>query len=190
MVTLIFATHEEAHETLNTTQAKKVATAFENELYTCQHGKILICGMGPKKTEEALRRHIDQMDAIVNIGIAGGLRTTISTCQLYPIASATMQMNQSSFHEIALQETGLKLITEHSPICDPKKRDRLSEAYDLVDMEGYIIAKIAKKHKKPCRLYKLVSDYCTPTMSDEIRRKLPELSMRLAYHANQIMLTK
>ena len=143
--------------------------------------------MGPKKTEAALLRHIEHMDTIVNIGIAGGLRTTISTSHLHPVASAAMLQNQGSFHEIALQKEGLKLITEHSPLCDIQKRDRLSAAYDLVDMEGYIIAKIAKKHKKRCRLYKLVSDYCTPTMSEEIRKKLPELSLRLSYHVSQIM---
>jgi len=174
---ILFATLQEAEVTLSTLNAEKIT----QELYKSANGHILITGMGMQHTEKMLLNYIHLFDDFLNMGIAGALKTDIVQDTLLQIRAVSSQEST-----IELQEAGLHLFTHHEPLHDPNERDRLAEVHDLVDMEGYTIAKLCKAHKKSCRLYKIVSDFCTKTTSEEIRQALPKLSKQLAAHVSAL----
>lgn len=173
MNTLIaFATYLEAACTIK----QMAATQIDEHLFEAKPYRIVITGMGPDVTERTLQRHIHDADLILNFGITGALREGFTVGALHEIKEVS-----DGATTIYLQDTGMKLYTMASPLHDPELRDHLGKSHDFVDMEGHAIAKVAKQHKKGCRLYKMVSDFCTKTTSAEIRARLPLLSELLFY---------
>jgi nucleoside phosphorylase len=177
---IIFATEQEAQDTLKIADAKKTQNV---KLYDFAKGHILICGMGPKATEESIKNHIQHYDLIVNFGIVGALREDISSHEIHMVST----VSNDTFHKIKLQNEGLRLLTVTEPLHDKEKRDAFSSDFDLVDMEGYVIAQYAAQHKKPCKMYKIISDFCKAGGPEEIKAKLPALSQKLSDHFSHII---
>lgn len=171
-VLIAFATYLEAAFTIK----QMAASQIDEHLFECIPYKIVITGMGPDVTTRTLAKYIHNADLILNFGIVGALREGFIVGSLHPIKEVS---NGST--TIYLQDAGMKLYTMTSPLHDPELRDHLGKSHDLVDMEGHAIANVTKQHKKGCRLYKMVSDFCTETTSAEIREKLPRLSELLFY---------
>lgn len=168
---IVFATHLEAAESLKATKA----IARSDEFYSFDKGDILISGMGLELTEKTLARFIEKADRIVNLGIAGALREDIAIGSLHTIRF----VSHESFEKITIQENGMRLLSVKNPLFDLKDRDLNSYHYDLVDMEGYAIAKLAQQYAKPCTFYKIVSDHCSNDGPSLIKQRLPALSKEL-----------
>ncbi len=180
---ITFATIEEAQATLTTFQAKEVEVNF----YSSFIGNILITGMGPEKTKASLLRYLDKADHFINFGIAGALQDDVSsTTLLHQIAQVT---DEKTLDCIDLLETGLHLLTVDAPLYDTQKRDLFAQRHHLVDMEGYVIAKLAKRNKKRCSLYKLVSDFCNESTHEDIMNNLSTHSQTLAQEIEKLSLT-
>ena len=178
---ITFATIAEAEATLTTFQAKEVETNF----YSSTLGNILITGMGPEKTHASVLRYIDKADHFINFGIAGALREDVnSTTFLHQISQVT---DENTLECISLLATGFHLLTVDEPLYDTKKRDRFAQHHHLVDMEGYVIAKLAKSNKKRCSIYKIVSDFCNENTHEEIMKKLSIHSYTLAQEIKKIL---
>lgn len=175
---ILFATVKEAEASLKMLQAELITES----LYKYSQGHILITGMGMEATQCTLSQFSDHFDECINLGIAGGLRKEMTKERLYPIARAASQEGQ-----IEISPDGFHLYTHHSPLHDPRERDRLGREHHLVDMEGYTIAKWCQIHDKRCSLFKIVSDFCTETTSDEIRAALPALSNTLSQQLQQLL---
>lgn len=72
------------------------------------------------------------------------------------------------------------LITSDVPIHESCIRnDLILEGHDLVDMEGYAIAHLAKSLGIPCVLWKIVSDFSQPGGPDLIRRNQAYLAEKI-----------
>ncbi|MDB6081656.1 MAG: putative purine nucleoside phosphorylase [Chlamydiia bacterium] len=178
---ITFATLKEADETLKLAQAQKIS----DFLFACEEGHILITGMGPQATKITLERFIDRAERVINFGIAGALRNDIALHSFHPIMLAAHESSTITF-----QKEGSRLLTLSAPLHDVTERDRLSQSFDLVDMEGHAIVDLAQQKNKPCLLFKLVSDHCSHTTSKEIRQRLPELSKKLAHYYAQYIKKK
>jgi nucleoside phosphorylase len=164
MSTLItFATEKEAACSLHTL----AAIPIDQNRYRYANGEILITGMGPLKTEQSLKNYTADFDKIINIGIAGALKKEIAADSWHAIKSTSH--NDAN---LQLAETGVKLLTLSYPLHDMQERDRHSQHFDLVDMEGHIVARFALQKGRPCQLFKLVSDYCTPNTTEVIMKRL------------------
>lgn len=179
---IIFATLMEAEAALVLFQAKEIEAGF----YSSSIGNILITGMGSKKTKETLLRYSDKTDHFINFGIAGALRKEVNSSHFHEIAQVS---GETASDCIQLQPDGLHLLTVNKPLYDAKKRDQLAQHHDLVDMEGYVIAKLAKSQNKRCSLYKMVSDFCDQNTQSDIMKKLPFLSQALAEQIDHLRLS-
>jgi len=131
---------------------------------------VLLTGMGKINAAASLATVLAQGERpseIVNLGTAGALR---------PGWSGTHEVAQVLQHDIdtpvlkaltgktygaaiTLRDTaGPTLATGDLFVSDPVARDRLAQSADLVDMEGYAIATVARRAGVPVRLVKHVSD--------------------------------
>lgn len=168
-ILIVFATYEEANPTL---KALEASSSNQKDLFTVSNGYILITGMGMLAAASQTALHLPLVQEVWNFGIAGALRDDLpigTICQIHSVSKLyilpenadayTMDMTKNIFPVFSLASKGVKLISSDFPIHQPNVRAQLAKNYQIVDMEGYGIAFAAAQAKKPCRLWKLVSDF-------------------------------
>lgn len=126
---------------------------------------ILICGIGPHRARESLLKVIDQYDEVWNLGLAGAKRGEIG--EICSIGSVFSDEGRIELGE------GKELYTSPRPIWG-----RPFEG-DLVDMEGYAIAKVCQEEGVPCKLWKIISDHAQAEGRPLLRERLDELALKL-----------
>lgn len=170
-----FATLEEAQASITRTNASPYQGHFR---FT--DNLILITGIGPFAAYTQASPFIKQASALYNFGIAGALHPEIAPCTCVEVATVSKlkwhPKNPTLTESIALSGT-LKLCTLDFPLHET---NFLKEDFDLVDMEGYALAYLAKEHQVPIKLIKIVSDHCTENTSSDIQKNLKILSEHLA----------
>jgi hypothetical protein len=167
--TLIFATEKEACCTIERLEGRK-----ENDhCYAIEDGKLCIIGMGTKDLTPFIP-YFESADIILNAGLAGSLSKRLPRESFHRIR--TVSYGQTT---LQLAEAGAALTTRDTPLHS------YQEGIELVDMEGFHIAALARQLGKPCALYKIVSDLCDEQSSEEIRSRLPKLSLALAHYMNE-----
>jgi adenosylhomocysteine nucleosidase len=131
---------------------------------------VLITGMGKVNAAAALAGVLacGPLPAeVVNLGTAGALRPgldgrthLIGTVLQHDLDTAVLHLltGHSSGGPLELAAEGPALATGDLFVSDPAARDRLAERADLVDMEGYALASVARRYGVPIRLVKHVSD--------------------------------
>lgn len=186
MKVITFATIEEAAESLDAFNAKSIKPG----LYTSDIGLLAITGIGSFAAYTAIRQLSTTFESVVNIGLAGSLRKDLELGSIHPITcckkhlwhpkgqSAAQNCLAASLQEIALTAQGLRLTTVDFPLYEAPSE--LVNTSDLVDMEGYGLASGVLDLGKTCTLYKLVSDYCTPTSGSIIKNNISEYSRKIA----------
>lgn len=179
---ITFATFEEAEATLQLFNAKNLKPG----LYESDIGFIAITGIGPFAAFHTLQRL--EFDEIINIGLAGSLREDLTLGSIHPIATckkhlwhprgieAAQHSLASSCSTLHLNKEGLHLSTVDFPLHG---NHHLFDC-DLIDMEGYSVALLASIKQKPCKLYKLISDYCNKDTFSTIKTHLPIYSHNIA----------
>jgi len=104
--------------------------------------------------------------SIVNLGTAGALRDeitgthVISTVVQHDLDDAALfALSGLHFGEpVRLAEHGVRLVTGDAFVADESTRSRLARQAELVDMEGYAVARAAVTAGVPVTLVKQVSD--------------------------------
>lgn len=179
-----FSTYEEACQTIAQTGAK---ASGEHFVFTSESGiscAIVVTGIGPFAAYTTLEHFMDTSCSIINLGIAGAINRALKSGVVYPIAQASKlcwhPKKSSITSPQVVQASGFRLVTVDFPLRQAKTRDELQPQFDLVDMEGYAIARLAARHNKPLQLYKVVSDYCDEHTGEAIQKNLPHLSKLLA----------
>jgi nucleoside phosphorylase len=169
---LLFSTLEEAHETL----LKHHSQPVEKDLWEYPGGLIAICGWGCENAYNSTLKYGFSVDEIWNIGIAGALKCALPLGSLHQVSS----VGKSPTTLFSLSQEGLRLFSSDVPLHDATLRDQLAKHWDLVDMEGYGIALACHTLKKPCTLWKLVSDFASEGGSEIIRKHMSKNSKTLA----------
>ena len=62
-----------------------------------------------------------------------------------------------------------KLVSVETPLYEADRKRELARQYDLVDMEGYAVARVCESHEIPCILLKGVTDFGDAQASAEIK---------------------
>jgi len=168
MKTLItFATHREAEAFITHPQSNPLSPY----LFSWENALILIVGMGKEYIEERLTPLLQDDISIINIGLCGALKSDLPLGSLHQVRAVYQEGIKKP---IILSNEGVNLQTVEKPLYNPSEGQKSS--FDIVDMEGFYIASLAQKKKRPCTLYKMVSDYCTEMSSIHIAERLPYLS--------------
>lgn len=161
--------------------------------YTCEHGTIILSGMGIHYAQMAVAKYADLADEVWNLGLAGSLRGEHPIGQLFEIMSigkyvaldedldaSSKASLKFATPDLRLDNHGGRLISSDFPIHNSSHKQRLSAQWDLVDMEGYGIAFAAHSLGKKCRMWKILSDFAMPGGQELIRKHKAALSEKIA----------
>ena len=133
--------------------------------------ETVICGIGKVDAAVAvsvavLRHRGPRPPMVVNIGTAGALRPGLTGLYLpsvvrnHDISAAALRSLGYPLCDVLEVPggDGTALATGDQFVADPAVRDALAEHSDLVDMEGFAIARACAQLGAGCRLVKHVSD--------------------------------
>ncbi|NGX60884.1 MAG: Futalosine hydrolase [Chlamydiae bacterium] len=199
-ILLTFALKREAEATLQKLDAKPVPHTekplwLDGEVPTCytfSHGWILLTDIGSYAAQQAVSAYATQVDEIWNLGFAGALASThplgslvkISTVAKYlitpPLDPQSEECLNKSLPTFSLAPAGTPLVTSDFPIHSTPQKEACRCMGSLVDMEGYGVAFAASFYKKPCKIWKIVSDFASPEGRTLIRQNRHTLSELLA----------
>ena len=128
----------------------------------------LVTGAGKVNAALAVARILGEYSPsrIINMGTAGALRDGIAGTHVIGRVTQHDLDDEALFtltglhfgSPVDLEPGGLTLTTGDSFIADPAVRARLGQHADLVDMEGYAVARAAVAAGVPATLVKQVSD--------------------------------
>ena len=197
MITLLLATLEETKPLLTALQADELPNQpFATFTYAAQGsrpcGLILISGMGPANAAAAAEHAITNRGTtiLVNPGICGTLSTSAKpgeVCRVRESNDGDALLLGQSTAVLALHLDGgwkklksVRLASVTEPVFGGERRERLSAHADVVDMEGYAVARVCARHSVPCYLLKGVSDPADAAGRETLHRNLAAVSETVA----------
>lgn len=147
-----------------------VVAAHEEAEHLDSDWPILLTGIGRIRATFALTDVLARGPLpreIINIGTAGALKNVsgvhrVGHVELHDFSHSSIRRitGDTAYPPIQLNddEDCLRLATGDVFLEDPAMRRKLAKRADLVDMEGYAIAWVARRYDVPVSLIKLVSD--------------------------------
>lgn len=182
---------------------------FENEKYTIEkiagqdyyvsnHHFLFFCQEGASELTALtllLGRIYHKVEAIINLGVAGALSSSLNLGQLISVRTIygekETQQTNTKLHKqsfTSANETGLDLVTAQSRVLSTNYKQELAHFGQLVDREAYAIAKVAKLVEKPFYCYKIISDFANETVDQiEIQKKSLEHSRLLLAGISELL---
>ncbi len=199
MIALILATLAEAEPFLALLEAeKRLEKPFQTygfpPLNNRPGGLVIISGMGPDAAAEAAEYAVTARGVriLVNPGICGALSDTLIPGTFLWVTTAidgdvllqgaTVTAPPLVLHAEWPHFSPARLATVSKPVFGGPPRITLAAHADIVDMEGYAVARVAARHGVACHLLKGVSDDATDAGRGDLFRHLTEVSAGLAHH--------
>ena len=145
MIGILFATEMEAKPFLDRGETEGVVA--------------VVSGMGMEAariaTEELINKH--GCTSVINSGVCGALSNRLERGAVYRVSMVSTE------HLKAAVKVGVgfglkRLVTVEEPVFQPERRRKLSMHGELVDMEGYAVARVCDEHSIPCIMIKGVTD--------------------------------
>jgi len=157
------------HRTISPDQPLLVVALEEEATHLHVSGlPVLITGAGKVNAAVALATTLAAASPseVINLGTAGALRPGVEGTHLITMVTqhdlddaALFALTGLHFSEpIHLSTEGAVLTTGDAFIADAARRTELAAHADLVDMEGYAVARVCQTLAVPMRLVKQVSD--------------------------------
>ena len=181
----VFATNSEAEKIIENSRV------IASNLYQRDNHYIFICGVGKLAQENFLSyiqsKYVDiRCDSMINLGIAGACNDSLIFEKIYKIKTVT---REKIVINLSKNEPEKVLYTSLVPVWEKEKKlNYAHQAYDLIDMEGYFLAKICREYGLNIDLYKLVSDYCQRENKQIFREKLPHFAELLLDFYKQLII--
>ena len=159
---------------------------------------VLVTGAGKVNAAIAVASILAETSPtrVVNLGTAGALRDGMAGTHVVGSVwqhdlddAALFALSGLHFGEpVNLAESGPRLITGDVFVSDAQTRDRLAALADLVDMEGYAVARAALNAGVPVTLVKQVSDNADESAARSWRDTVDECAQALGEWANRELL--
>ncbi len=163
MIGIVFATKMEAQPFLGRGVPPGVAVA--------------VCGMGMESariaTEELIGKGATQ---IINAGVCGALNDSLKRGSVHRIS----QVSVDEASCLVVENSGLRLVTVDKPVFQPDRKKALAKQADLVDMEGFSVARVCKAHDIPCILVKGITDFGNGNGKADIKKHIAPVSEAVA----------
>lgn len=192
MIALLAATMPEAQPLLEQLGAERLPDqAFRVYRFggTAERpgGVVIISGMGPAAAADAAEHVIARhgAEAIVNFGICGAVSGAAAAGAVFAVAhvvdgdaagEGSLKLGPGAWPTLPRA----RLATVREPVFGGSRRAELAARADLVDMEGYAVARAAAGRGVPCSLIKAVSDAADDGGREALRRNIDGVSRRLA----------
>ena len=194
---ILYATIQEAHPYLVLSGAKEVP-AQPFALYELNTPPILITISGMGKVSAALaaqmliREH--NCDRILNAGVCGSLVDNVGLVpgNIRRVSSVLEEQPGPGVPADAIPCAGelwqdlpaARLVTVEQPVFDPDERRRLAAWGELVDMEGAVVARVARLYGIPWDMIKGITDTAGHGERTTLHRNLAMVSQAVAEHLN------
>ncbi len=159
---------------------------------------VLVTGVGKVNAAIAVATILSENSPseIVNLGTAGALRPDLDGIHVISRVSQHDLDDEALFDLVGLHfgepvdlgGAGLTLTTGDAFIADPGARARLAEHADLVDMEGYAIARAAIAAGVSVRIVKKISDEADSGAAKSWKASVDDCAEHLGVWAKQFLL--
>jgi len=159
---------------------------------------VLVTGAGKVNAAVAVASILggSSPSAIVNLGTAGALKPDLVGIQVISRVTqhdldddALFDLVGLHFGEpVELDGAGLTLTTGDAFISDADARERLAQQADLVDMEGYAVAKAAIAAGVPVRIVKRISDTAESEAAKSWKESVDECAEDLGAWVREFLL--
>ena len=117
--------------------------------------------------------------AIINAGVCGGLHNRVERGAVYRISTVITEELKAAVN-VGVGMGLKKLVSVETPLYEADRKRELARQYDLVDMEGYAVARVCESHEIPCVLLKGVTDFGDAQASAEIKAHIGPVSETVA----------
>ena len=116
---------------------------------------------------------------IINAGVCGALNNRLERGAVYRVSMVSMEELKAAVNVGV--GIGLKrLVSVQTPVFEPKRKKELSRYGELVDMEGYAVARVCEEHEIPCILLKGVTDFGDAAGKEDIQKHIAPVSETVA----------
>ncbi len=159
---------------------------------------VLVTGAGKVNAAIAVSMILAEHSpsSVVNLGTAGSLRDEITGTHVISSVvqhdlddAALFALSGLHFGQVIhLAEAGARLVTGDAFVADETTRARLAERADLVDMEGYAVARASLAADVPVTLVKQVSDSANEQAGRSWRQTIDACAEELGAWARQHLL--
>jgi len=165
---ILFATEMEAESFLERTRP--------------DHCIVTISGMGMEAAALATRKLIEEQGVkrVVNAGICGALDDTLvrgSVCFVSEVLTEEAPCDRVS---LAQRPHAKRLVTVDKPVFQTDRKKTLATVADLVDMEGFAIARRCQDYGIPCVLIKGITDFGDAHGKADIKKHISSASEKVA----------
>jgi len=145
--------------------------------------------MGLEAARIATEKLVEQgCTTIINAGVCGALNNRLERGAVYRVSMVSIEALKAAVNVGV--GIGLKrLVSVEEPVFDPVRKKELSKFGELVDMEGYAVARVCEAHDIPCIMIKGVTDFGDVNGKEDIREHIMPVSETVAEALFQILET-
>jgi len=143
--------------------------------------------MGLEAARIATEKLVGQgVTSIINAGVCGALNNRLERGAVYRVSMVSMEELKAAVNVGV--GIGLKrLVSVQEPVFEPERKKALSKLGDLVDMEGYAVARVCEAHSIPCILIKGVTDFGDGLGKGDIQKHITPVSETVAEAIFQVV---
>ncbi len=144
------------------------------------HCIVSISGIGMAAAHSATQKLIKEqhVERIVNAGICGTLDDTLARGSVF-FVSEVLTEDRSDSVSLQHRPQSKRLVSVNEPVFQTDRKERLAPFADLVDMEGFAIAKLCQEHGIPCVLIKGITDFGDPQGEADIKKHIALVSEKV-----------
>jgi 4-hydroxybenzoate polyprenyltransferase len=167
MIGILFATEMEAKPFLDRGEPEGAVT--------------VISGMGMEAARAAAEKLIREhgCTSVINAGVCGALNNRLERGGVYRVSMVSTEKLKAAVN-VGIGVGLKKLVTVDEPVFQAERRRELAKQGDLVDMEGYAVARVCEEHGVPCILIKGVTDFGDHNGKEDIREHIQPVSETVA----------
>ncbi|MBN2164349.1 MAG: UbiA family prenyltransferase [Pontiellaceae bacterium] len=142
--------------------------------------KTVICGMGMDAARIATEQLIEQgCTSIINAGVCGALNNRLKRGAVYRVSMVSTE-NLKTAVNVGVGIGLKRLVSVDQPVFEADRKRELSKYGDLVDMEGYAVARVCEEHEVPCIMIKGITDFGDQNGKADIQKHIGAVSETVA----------
>jgi len=142
--------------------------------------RVEISGMGMEAARLATERLVEAgCTSIINAGVCGALNNRLERGAVYRVSMVSTEKLKAAVN-VGIGFGLRRLVSVEEPVFDPARKRELRKHADLVDMEGYAVARVCEEHRVPCIMIKGVTDFGDHKGKEDIRTHIDAVSITVA----------
>jgi 4-hydroxybenzoate polyprenyltransferase len=167
MIGILFATEMEARPFLDRGEPEGTVT--------------VISGMGMDAARSATEKLIQEhgCTSVINAGVCGALNNRLERGGVYRVSMVSTEKLNAAVN-VGIGVGLKKLVTVDEPVFQSERKRELAKQGDLVDMEGYAVARVCEEHQVSCIMIKGVTDFGDHHGKGDIQEHIHSVSETVA----------